>query len=92
MKRNTALKGIAWFAIMFVANGTPVGRVLDNSLEALFGSLTEKELFWYSFVVLTALCIYLSHILIALWGDKETTEEVPPLPEPLPKGTTAHYL
>lgn len=76
MTRNTALRGLVWLIVLFVANGTPIGRVLDNTLDAIAGyHLTEAQHFWWSFVILTALVWYMSNIFVALWGKKEEQQE-----------------
>jgi hypothetical protein len=79
MTRNTALRGLVWLIVLFVANGTPIGRVLDNTLDAIAGyHLTEAQHFWWSFVILTALVWYMSNIFVALWGKKEEQQESQP--------------
>jgi hypothetical protein len=78
MTRNTALRGLAWLILMFVANGTSVGKVMDNSLNAAAGQrLAGAELFWLSFAILTVLAIYMGNVFVALWGEKTEKEEKP---------------
>jgi hypothetical protein len=81
MSRNAALHLLAWLIVMLVANGTTFGRVLDNEINGFAveftGRLLNKdELTVWSFIVLTALCMLLGKVFVALWGKQRIDARV----------------
>jgi hypothetical protein len=81
MNRNAALHLLAWLIVLFVANGTTFGRVIDNEINGFAVEFTgqrlnEDQLIVWSFIVLTVLCILLGKVFVALWGIRADARTV----------------
>jgi hypothetical protein len=84
MKRNSALRGLAWFSVLVIANATPISAILQiEAAKGLLALYAEHPMpagdvatgaWWITCAVLTGFAIWLGRVFVSVWGEQGDPE------------------